>query len=63
MLLTLVILWIFGAVLTAKADAILAKQPTVTILWLSLLIWPVVAMYIIFTKHQVCHDGDSWYDL
>ncbi len=53
--------WIVGAALCAKADAILANIPTdVGDFCLSLVIWPIVALLIVFTKHE-CYDDEFHY--
>ncbi len=52
----LIIIWIIGAVVTVKADAMLAndKSDWAFNLIASLFIWPVIAVLICCSKHEVC---------
>ena len=54
MLIIVVVLWILGALLTCKIEAILTNQETWTAnVILALFIWPIVAVLHLRIKHYV----------
>ena len=58
MLIFLLILWVIGAVLCVKADAMQCNNPTEwSDVTLSLVCWPIVAILICTTRHVVYVEG------
>lgn len=54
LLLAFTVVWLLGALLTAKLDAVLSVQPSVyrEKLLLALAVWPIVAVLLLTCKHK-----------
>ena len=62
MIYMLIIVWVLGAAITLKADAMISNNPTNwrEDWWLALLFWWLVAILICTDRHAVYTEG--WYD-
>ncbi len=58
-LIVIVTIWLIGAAMTLKAEAMLSNQPTHWGVWpLALVAWLPVAIIICSTKHSVYTERD-----